>query len=239
MGGAAGSGLGSPEGGGVISDFTLMNEGLLGVGEREEQIQGKAKKEEKEAEGRNEGHRRGREGRRRGMFYSSLARGRVPMSTLPPGCGDSGRPCFSRTQRRGSANGGIFWGVPERMVSAGDARLWTTLIPGVVSRPLRQSPGARPPSRRAQKAFRSFPKEGLWHTGNTQALRAGDTLGVGSGGAGPRATVCPQKQRARGHRQSPVRLGQVLTATSALGPPPSSVLGRVVPQGHFLQASAN
>lgn len=173
------------------------------------------------------------------MFYSSLARGRVPMSTLPPGCGDSGRPCFSRTQRRGSGSGGVFWGVPERMVSAGDARLWTTLIPGVVSRPLRQSPGARPPSRRAQKAFRSFPKEGLWHTGNTQALRAGDTLGVGSGGAGPRATVCPQKQRAGGHRQSPVRLGQVLTATSALGPPPSSVLGRVVPQGHFLQASAN
>lgn len=66
MGGAAGSGLGSPEGGGVISDFTLMDEGLLGVGEREEQIQGKAKKDEKEAEGRNEGHRRGREGRRPG-----------------------------------------------------------------------------------------------------------------------------------------------------------------------------
>lgn len=183
----------------MISDFTLMDEGLLGVGEREEQIQGKAKKEEKEAEGRNEGHRRGREGRRRGMFYSSLARGRVPMSTLPPGCGDSARPCFSRTQCRGSGSGGVFWGVPERMVSAGDARLWTTLIPGVVSRPLRQSPGARPPSRRAQKAFRSFPKEGLWHTGNTQALRAGDTLGVGSGGAGPRATVSlPPETKGRG-----------------------------------------
>lgn len=133
------------------------------------------------------------------MFYSSLARGRVPMSTLPPGCGDSGRPCFSRTQCRGSGSGGVFWGVPERMVSAGDARLWTTLIPGVVSRPLRQSPGARPPSRRAQKAFRSFPKEGLWHTGNTQALRTGDTLGVGSGGAGPRATVSlPPETKGRG-----------------------------------------
>lgn len=32
MGGAAGSELGSPEGGGVISDFALRGEGLPGVG---------------------------------------------------------------------------------------------------------------------------------------------------------------------------------------------------------------
>lgn len=169
----AGSELASPKGRGEGSGECGTPLAALAGQRRRSKLKAKPRtKGEKERGRQSHGRREGGTGV---LSTRVLARGRCLSPPWPPAVGrDSGRHCFSWTQRRRFPNPGFFWRVPEQLMPAGDIKCLEAREGGVVSGsppgslvdtgPPQRPPGASPLSTEPWRPAGPFRRWWGFHT---------------------------------------------------------------------------